>query len=59
MHMARLLDPSMLPNQYALSLLSEFYMNDIIAVKDKIITNMRNDPLFEGKAKAKREKILN
>lgn len=47
MHMARLVDPSRLPNQYGLAALSELMEKDIGEVRDKIIDQMRQD--YNGK----------
>jgi hypothetical protein len=40
--MARLVDPSMLPGNYALSALSETYEPGIVAAKKQIIESLRN-----------------
>lgn len=37
MHMARLFDPSKMPNQYALSALSELMREDIVKTRDLMI----------------------
>ena len=54
MHMARLVDPSLTPNSYALSALSELYENDIKKIRKTIIDNMKNETLPDPDLEAKR-----
>ena len=54
MHMARLVDPSLTPNSYALSALSELYESDIKKIRKTIIENMKNETLPDPDLEAKR-----
>ena len=49
MHMARLFDPSKMPNQYGLSALSEIMREEIVKTRDLMIAHFKNqyagDPL--------------